>query len=979
MIIRIGTLAFAFVLVALSGRGVQAGVQVLETDHLRLIYNKTLHGYLAPHVARCFENALAFHRTLFEYEPSDKITVLLHDQSDFANAGATASPRNAVVVAIAPFSFVYESTLSNERMNLIMSHELVHILAADGQTGSDRFFRGLFQGKVRETADNPLSMLYGYFTTPRRDAPRWYHEGVAVFMETWMAGGIGRAQGAYDEMVFRSKVLDAARFYDPVGLESEGTKTDFQGGVNSYLYGTRFVSYLGYRYGPERVVEWVKRTPGSKAYFAAQFGHVFGRSLDDVWNEWVVWEHQFQTLNLDSVRQYATTSYRDIAPIGLGSASRTFYDARRHEILVAVNFPGELAHIRAINLTSGAARRICDLKGPAMYYVTSMAFDSTSGRLFFTTDNYGWRSLNVVDVTTGKQKQLQEKLRVGDLAFCAVDSSLWGVRHFNGLSTLVRVVAPYDDWDQIVTLPFGTDLHDLDLSPDGAWLSASLSEISGRQSLVLMSTDSLLAHRQSQRELYDFGLSIPESFVFSPDGRYLYGSSYYTGVSNLFRYDLTLDSMAAVTNAETGFFCPLPVWADSAVVLRYTGEGFRPAVVPTLPLEDVSATQFLGNLVVDSHAVVRDWKIAPPSVVNLDTMIRDSGSYRPLASLDLASLYPVVEGYKNDVAWGLRAEVNDPVLMHRADLTLSYSPASSLSTEERFHANLSYAHGPWGLDFQHNGTDFYDLFGPSRRSRKGEALSLSYARTLVDDDPRHFDYSITVAGYANLDELPLYQDIPTSFDRFATLGFDLNYSHEDVTLGAVDFTKGFGWELKGYNQWVDKRLYVQAVNNLDFGLPLPVKYSSIWLRTSAGLSSGERADPQANFFFGGFRNNYVDYQSEKRYRRFYTFPGVEINSLAGRNYGKALVELILPPWRFKRVGTGWFHQERIRLALFGSSLITNFDYDPWRETTFNVGSQMDFRFMLLWHYRMTFSVGYASAFEKGQPRTDEWMWSLKIL
>ena len=30
---------------------------------------------------------------------------------------------------------------------------------------------------------------------------------------TWMAGGYGRAQGSYDEMVFRAKVLDSMRFY----------------------------------------------------------------------------------------------------------------------------------------------------------------------------------------------------------------------------------------------------------------------------------------------------------------------------------------------------------------------------------------------------------------------------------------------------------------------------------------------------------------------------------------------------------------------------------------------------------------------------------------------------------------------------------------------------------------------------------------------------------------------------------------------
>src|SRR5207249_954120 len=83
-----------------------------------------------------------------------------------------------------------------------------------------------FHGKVRETNEHPESILYQHLCVPRRAAPRWYHEGIAVFMETWMAGGLGRAQGPYDEMVFRSMVRDSTRFYDPLGLEAEGTKVD---------------------------------------------------------------------------------------------------------------------------------------------------------------------------------------------------------------------------------------------------------------------------------------------------------------------------------------------------------------------------------------------------------------------------------------------------------------------------------------------------------------------------------------------------------------------------------------------------------------------------------------------------------------------------------------------------------------------------------------------------------------------------------
>ena len=66
----------------------------------------------------------------------------------------------------------------------------------------------------------------------------------------------GRAQGGYDEMMFRAMVRDDAPFYDPLGLVSIGTEIDFQVGANAYLYGTRFMSYLALEYGPEKLLDW---------------------------------------------------------------------------------------------------------------------------------------------------------------------------------------------------------------------------------------------------------------------------------------------------------------------------------------------------------------------------------------------------------------------------------------------------------------------------------------------------------------------------------------------------------------------------------------------------------------------------------------------------------------------------------------------------------------------------------------------------
>ena len=354
----------------------RAQLKELETKDLRLVYFDPALTYVTPHAARCFENALAFHQKLFSYQPSGPVTLLLDDFADSGNAAATAVPRNFVKVDMAPLSFAFETVVANERVNWLMNHELVHVTAVDQAAGSDRFFRGLFQGKVAAVPDQPESILYFYLTSPRAAAPRWYQEGLAVFVETWMAGGQGRAQGAYDEMVFRAMVKDDAHFYDPLGLVSEGVKVDFQTEVNSYLYGTRFLSYLAYERSPEQVIEWARRGKDTKAYYASQFKKVFGRSLDDAWQDWTLWEHAFQQKNLDAIRQYPTsrrtrTSRR--RPWGRSRAPTSTPSAQA--LYAGLNYPGIVSHLGAISLADGSVRKILDIKGPRIYTVTSLAWD----------------------------------------------------------------------------------------------------------------------------------------------------------------------------------------------------------------------------------------------------------------------------------------------------------------------------------------------------------------------------------------------------------------------------------------------------------------------------------------------------------------------------------------------------------------------------------------------------------------------------
>ena len=56
---------------------------------------------------------------------------MLLDFADVGNAAAGAVPRNMISVDIAPLSFAFETIVANERMNWLMNHELVHVVATD--------------------------------------------------------------------------------------------------------------------------------------------------------------------------------------------------------------------------------------------------------------------------------------------------------------------------------------------------------------------------------------------------------------------------------------------------------------------------------------------------------------------------------------------------------------------------------------------------------------------------------------------------------------------------------------------------------------------------------------------------------------------------------------------------------------------------------------------------------------------------------
>jgi hypothetical protein len=966
-------------LLPILGHAAPNRLYIQATDHIEVLYYSPSHEYLVTHLIRSYENALRFEKSLFHYTPSQKVTVLIEDFGDYGHGAAASVPSNFISIGIAPLSYTYETLPANERISWIMNHESIHIVMGDNANRADRRFRQLFFGKVGPNAEDPVSMFYSSLASPRFYSTRWFHEGIAAFMETWMSGGLGRAMGGYDEMVFRAMVRDDSYIYNVVGLESEGTSIDFQTGANSYLYGTRFMTWLCKTYGPDKLLEWITRGENTRRYFSARFAQVYGMPLQQAWTHWIDDERRWQNTNLEAIRKYPVTEPTRISPKALGSVSRAWYDPQANAIYVGVRYPGEAANVAAIDLNTGAIRHLNDIKGPGLYYVTSLAFDAEGRRLFYTTDNNNWRDLYVFDLAGRRSRRLLRDARIGDLAWSRADRSLWGIRHNNGLTALVNIPPPYTEVKPAHEFPYGTDLFDIDVSPDGRWLTGALSDLSGRQKLVRFDVARLKQGDASFEVLHDFEYNTPGNFVHSPDGRYLYGSSYYTGASNLFRYDSQSAKMEVISNAETGLFRPLPLPDGSLIAFEYTAKGFVPARVPDRPLEDVAAVKYLGMSLVEKYPVLRSWKLPPPSSIESEKLITRAGRYDPIPNMRLISAYPIAQGYKATAAVGMRFDIADRLRLAGVNLTAAYSPDSNLAGGERFHFTFDSHLWNWRLTGYYNNADFYDLFGPTKVSRKGYSVKLGHSHYLIYDTPRTLQLSWDVAGYGGMDRLPDYQNVVATYRSLFTGQLGLKYSFLDKSQGAVDDEKGTAWSLSSRLNYAGSKASPLLWASYDHGTLLPLRNSSVWLRASAGKGFGASASPFSSFYFGAFGNNWVDHGSISRYREFYSFPGVALNQIGATSFGKVTGEWNLPPLKFRRVGSTWLYANWARLSLFSSGLFTNFGTPANRQYDVDLGTQLDFRVVLFTYLNTTFSAGYAAATDQRGHVSTEYMISLKIL
>jgi len=332
------------------------------------------------------------------------------------------------------------------------------------------------------------------------------------------------------------------------------------------------------------------------------------------------------------------------------------------------------------------------------------------------------------------------------------------------------------------------------------------------------------------------------------------------------------------------------------------------------------------------------------------------------------------------VAVGERVNVSDQIGATALDLTASYAPDRALSSYERLHLRAVFQSWNWRVSAALNRADFYDLFGPTKVSRRGYSLAVQYKGNLFIDDPRSLTYTLRLAGYGGLTTVPQYQNVAAPFDKLASFSGDLEYGSLRRSLGAVEDELGTTASATVWGNYANRNLFPRLNVDASRGFLLPWNHSSLWFRASAGSAlAGSRSDPLDQFFFGGFGNNWVDYRASRQFREAESFPGIGINTIGGASYAKVQVEWTWPPLRFRRVGIPSGYVQWADLSLFATGLETDVDDAATRRTLGSVGAQLDFRLVTLSHLESTLSLGWAVARERYGPTTSAFMFSFKIM
>ena len=628
--------------------------RTLKTPHFRIHFYEG-ERYVAERAAGIAERAHESLTRYLDWLPRGLIDITLVDATDSANGFASSLPSNYIYGYGVPPEPLSSLNDFDDWLNVLISHELTHVVHLDIIRGLPRL----------------VDTIFGKISAPNLVQPNWFIEGLAVLNESRVTTG-GRIRSSLYDMYLRAAVLED-RFHDLAAV-SNGPLA-FPQGEAAYLYGGHFLKYLEDRFGPEKLAELSHRYGSRLLPFGLNrvAREVYGERYDQLWDDWHASLQRRYTVQADEVRRRGLTVPRRLTFDGDGavggvpspglvprhfphSAEVLYLRQTRNErpAYVLMDPAGKITRELFDTHGVGAASPTPDGQGLVFQQISPVPLP----RRIAGSDSTTWEDLFHLDLETGEVRQLTHGRRThqpdvspdGRRVACTIGSTT---------GSHLLAVLPIEGGKPEVLLPNaqGEIAYSPAWSPDGKQIAYSRFKPGGFHDIHIFD----LASKIDRPLQVDRAMDIEPRF--SPDGRFVLWSSDRSGIYNIFARELATDRTFQVTNVLGGAFQPTVSHDLGTLVFTgFSAVGFDLYSMPYAPDSWKPAEPFVNAR--DDAAVI---ETASPTVAATRESEYQAWKY----------LYPRAWGVPTlssddlglGAAAGLTLHIGDPVALH--DLTLS--------------------------------------------------------------------------------------------------------------------------------------------------------------------------------------------------------------------------------------------------------------------------------------------------------------------
>lgn len=524
----------------------------IQTAHFRVHYHEPL-GVLARELA---QGAEAVHERVsgaLMLSLSQRVEVVISDESDAANGLATALPYNTIRLRAAAPDDMSPLADYDDWATMLLTHEHTHVLHFEQAAGLPRL----------------LQYVFGRFYSPHGYLPGWFIEGLAVVEETAHTTG-GRGRSTMFDMYLRMDALEGRMF----GLDLMSFEGDpWPHGNTRYLYGQALVGFIARRHGQAALGRFITE------YGTRLVPYGLNRAMKRATGETFTAMHR---AFVDERRAQAREVAERIEAEGRvegrritwhGELTRSPRYLSRDEVVYAVADGRHVPALRRLRLSDprGSAERVTRVSS-----VGQVAVVPKTRRLLYSASAphrgvYDYQDLSSVDADGKADRRETHGVRAREpdvspdghrVAFVTQGA---GTSHLEiaareDIARTRRVVVQSARHDQVYTPRW---------SPDGTKIAYGAFQRGGFRDIWILDL------KTGVRTRVTYDRAIDRGPVFSRDGRTLYFSSDRSGIANLYAFDLARGWLTQLTNVVGGAFQPdVSPDGDRLVYVGYTARGF---------------------------------------------------------------------------------------------------------------------------------------------------------------------------------------------------------------------------------------------------------------------------------------------------------------------------------------------------------------------------------------------------------------------